>query len=299
MDTGRGITVFAPAKINLYFHIVGKRNDGYHDLDSLVAFADIGDSIRIEPARNFHFQVDGPFAGAFTNRDLDPSLSSSNLVTRATRAIAEAFRREPHIRITLTKNLPIASGLGGGSADAAATLWGLMQLWQIPPSMPLLPELMLSLGADVPVCMHGAPVRMRGIGDILDPVPGLLDIPAILINPLKPCVTADIFRRLKGPVRREVAMPQDLSSEASLIEFLQQQNNDLTAAATECVPEVAEIISLLREQKECSLSRMSGSGATVFGLFSCWDHALKAAEQINANHPEWWVRAGTINRPER
>jgi 4-diphosphocytidyl-2-C-methyl-D-erythritol kinase len=299
MIQDRGLTVFAPAKINLYLHITGRREDGYHSLDSLAVFADIGDRIAIEPSGDFQLQIRGPFSTAFTAQDRESGPLSSNLVTRAAWALARTLRREPRVKITLTKNLPLASGLGGGSADAAAAIWGLMELWQIPLSSPFLPGLMASLGADIPACLRCMPVRMTGIGDVLQPVPDLPDIPAVLVNPLKHCPTPSIFRRFAGPMRDFARMPDDLSSMSDLIAFLREQDNSLTEAAIECVPEIAGIIALLGRQPGCALSRMSGSGATVFGLFTTMEEAMDAAETIAFSHSGWWVRAGTVNSPGR
>ncbi|MGZ9097456.1 MAG: 4-(cytidine 5'-diphospho)-2-C-methyl-D-erythritol kinase [Micavibrio sp.] len=299
MSAFRPITVFAPAKINLYLHVARLREDGYHDIDSLAVFADIGDRILIEPANDFTLLINGPFAGAFTAKETDSSPSSSNLVTRAVWEIARAARRDPKFRITLTKNLPLASGLGGGSSDAAATIWGLMNLWSIPITTPLLPELMADLGADIPACLRCAPVQMSGIGDILDLAPDLPEIPVVLVNPGKHCPTAGVFRRFIGPMRGEVTIPEHLSSYDALIDFLTRRDNDLTPAATELVPDISQILNAFAEQKNCGLSRMTGSGATVFGLFEHMEDAKESAEAISLANPRWWVRVGTLNSPER
>lgn len=296
----RSTTIFAPAKINLYLHVTGRREDGYHDLDSLAVFADIGDRLTIAPSANgFDLAIEGPYAAAFSAQDRDSSPASSNLVTRAAWALARAAGRTPDVRITLTKNLPLAAGIGGGSADAAATLWGLMDLWQIPISAPFLPPLMRALGADVPACLRCASVRIAGIGDILEHIPDLPEIPVVLANPGKHCATPEAFRRFIGPMRGEARLPDDLSTPESLISFLRSCENDLTPAAMEIVPEIGACIAALAEEKDCLLSRMSGSGATVYGLFSGMEEAQRAAEAITLSHPRWWVRVGTINSPER
>lgn len=299
MSDFRPITVFAPAKINLYLHVVKLREDGYHDIDSLAVFADIGDRVLIEPAKDFSLLINGPFAGAFTAKEADSSPASSNLVARAVWELAGATGRDPEFRVTLTKNLPLASGLGGGSADAAATIWGLMTLWNIPITTPLLPELMADLGADIPACLRCAPVQMTGIGDILDLVPDLPEVPVVLVNPGKHCPTAGVFRRFIGPMRGEVKIPEKLTSFDALIHFLDRRDNDLTPAAIELVPDVSQVLAAFSEQKNCSLSRMTGSGATVFGLFENMDDAKEAAEAISMANPRWWVRVGTLNSPER
>ena len=292
-------TLFAPAKINLYLHVTQKRDDGYHNLDSLAVFADIGDRIILEPANDFQFIINGPYANAFGAKEKDSSVTSTNLIVRAARALALQTGRAPDLRITLTKNLPLASGLGGGSADAAAVLWGLMDLWNIPLSTAFLPDLMRGLGADVGACLRCAPVRMSGIGDILEHIPDLPEIPVVLVNPGKHCPTPDVFRRFIGPMRGEVKFPADITNPDGFLTFLAAQENDLTPAALEIVPGIAEALVALQHAAGCKLARMSGSGATVFGLFGNADEAVNAAEKITLAQPRWWVRTGTINSPER
>lgn len=299
MATG-SISVFAPAKINLHLHVTGRRDDGYHLIDSLVVFADIGDKILIEPSDQFSFQINGQFAPSFIAMDRDDSEQSTNLAVRAARLLAKAQDRDLNYRITLTKNLPLAAGIGGGSSDAAAVLWGLMRLWDIDhKKSPWLHDLTLKLGADVPSCLRCAPVRMQGIGDRLTYFPGLPEIFMILIHPGKNCPTAEIFKRFSGPIRGDISIPQTLQKAEDLISFIKDQHNDLTPAAIEIVPEIAEMISALEQQENCLISRMSGSGASVFGLFKTMEDAQNAAEHIALSRPGWWVRTGTINRPIR
>lgn len=292
-------TLFAPAKINLYLHVAQKRDDGYHDLDSLAVFADIGDKIHIEPARDFQLVINGPYASAFTAQEKELSPRSGNLVARAALALAQRTDHHPDFRITLTKNIPLASGLGGGSADAAAVLWGLMDLWKIPLSTAFLPNLMRDLGADVPACLRCAPVRMSGVGDILEHIPDLPEIPVVLVNPGKRCPTPDVFRRFIGPMRGAKTYPDHFSDPDIFLDFIAAQENDLTPAALEIAPEIEAVSKALHDQPGCRLARMSGSGATVFGLFPNYGDAVHAAEKIALDQPRWWVRTGTINSPER
>lgn len=296
----RPLTVFAPAKINLYLHVTGRQDDGYHLLDSLAVFADIGDKISIEPADDFSFHITGPYASAFTARDRDDSPMSTNLAMRAAWMLSDQIEQDLSFRITLHKNLPLAAGIGGGSSDAAAVLWGLMTMWNVSMTdSTWLPALMRNIGADVPACLRCLPVRMSGVGDILDPVEGLPEIPVVLVNPGKHCPTPEVFRRFIGPMRMAAPLPADLTSPQSLIDFLQDQENDLTHAACEIVPEIAGAVNTLSAQKGCALSRMSGSGATVFGLFETMDQAENAVAAIANTQPKWWVRGGTINSPQR
>lgn len=293
------LTIFAPAKINLYLHVTGRLDNGYHTLDSLIAFADIGDQIIIEPATDFKLSIDGPYAGAFNAKERDASPHSSNLLVQAVWSIAQAAQKVPNVHISLTKNLPLASGLGGGSADAAAAIWGLLEWWEISNQASYLPGLMARLGADIPVCLHCRPTRVRGIGDVLDPVPLLDEIPVILINPGKPCPTAEVFMHYAHDFKEPIPLPDDLEDFSTLVEFLRFQDNDLSRSACEIVPEIKSIIEALQGQDGCALARLSGAGATCFGLFKSEKDAQKAAREISANNPDWWVRTGFLNRPER
>lgn len=295
----RLLTIFAPAKINLYLHVTGRLDNGYHMLDSLVAFADIGDSIEIEPSAEFKFVIEGPYSGGFGPKDRDHSPDSSNLVVQAVWALARAAQKIPNVRVKLVKNLPIASGLGGGSSDAAAVIWGLLEWWKIPRQTHYLQGLMARLGADIPVCMACSPSRVRGIGDIVDPAPAMSEIPVVLVNPGKPCMTSEVFSRFTGAFREPMALPAGFEKQAALISFLAQQRNDLLKAASETVPEIGNALNSLNVQDGCALARMTGSGATCFGIFNNENTARKAAKAIAADNPDWWVKNGLLNRPER
>ena len=287
-------TIFAPAKINLYLLLTGRLPSSYHTLDSLVAFADIGDEITLAPADDFMLSVDGPFAAALNNHD-----NASNLIARAVFALAKAQERLPHFTVTLTKNLPVASGIGGGSSDAAAVLWELMQIWDIPQDWQGLHPLMLELGADVPVCFPAKPMQMHGLGEILKPAPPLPELDIVLVNPAVPCLTGDVFARHKQPFSDEVQLPERFDDAAHLIEFLKAQRNDLYPAAVRAVPVIADVMAALDRQQGAALTRMSGSGATCFTIFDNPAQAEHAARNIADSQPGWWVRAGTLNRVER
>lgn len=293
------LTIFAPAKVNLYLHITGRLDNGYHTLDSLIAFADIGDGVEIEPYHDFQFRVQGPFAGKFTAKEMDVSPNSSNLAVQAAWALSRAAQKAPHVRITLTKNLPLASGLGGGSADAAAVLWGLTEWWNIPRAAHYLPGLMTRLGADVPVCFPCKPARARGIGDILDPAPPMGEIAVVLANPGIDCRTADVFAQFRGPFREPRSLATKIEGFRELVETLTGTQNDLQNAAQEIAPVITDVLKALSAQKGCGLVRLSGSGATCFGLFEHDRAAQKAELALQAANPSWWVKAGWINRPER
>lgn len=272
-------TEFAPAKVNLALHVTGQRADGYHLLDSLVVFADTGDRITVKPADHLSLTVTGPQAAS-----LPPS--DDNLVLRAARAMGVTAA------ITLEKHLPIASGIGGGSSDAAATLRALSRVTGKP-----MPDAaaVLSLGADVPVCLTPRAVRMSGIGETLAPLPHALP-PAwlVLVNPNLAVSTPQVFKAL---ARRDNAplqpMPK-LRDTAELAAWVAMQRNDLEAPAQSLLPEIAAVKTALTTQSGCLLARMSGSGATCFGLFADPLTAHAAAEAIRRAQPAWWVADAAV-----
>jgi 4-diphosphocytidyl-2-C-methyl-D-erythritol kinase len=279
---------FAAAKINLFLHIGARRTDGYHELESLAVFADVGDELSFEPADELSLAIDGPFGSEL-------SAEKDNLVLRAARALAEYARRPAAAKIHLTKNLPIASGIGGGSADAAATLRGLVQLWDLHIEDRALDSIALSLGADVPVCLQSTPAWMEGIGDRVTPVSDLPEFSLVLVNPRVAVATARIFGALKdrtgvGQTRK----PENIGDCTALAEYLQTTRNDLEAPAREEAPVIDDVLNAL-SQNGATLSRMSGSGATCFGLFANKSDADKAAASISKTHPGWWIRSANIS----
>lgn len=292
-------TIFAPAKINLALHVLERKKDGYHKLDSLVTFADIGDIITISPSPFFKFNIDGDFAHLFSELEKSEKPDSGNLVVKAVYFLAGIANIKPDIEITLTKNLPIASGIGGGSADAAAVICGLCELWNIPKNSTFLPAFLKTLGADVPVCMECTPCFIRDIGDQLTPAPFLPETPIVLINPLKPCPTRDVFlsnAHFHPPLTQ---CPNDIHSITELCAYLKDNTNSLEYAATQIIPEIKNIITTLSLQNGNLLSRMSGSGATCFGLFNTPELAEHAATTLAQENPDWWVKSGWINNTVR
>lgn len=272
---------FAPAKVNLALHVTGQRADGYHLLDSLVVFADLGDRVTASPARTLSLHVTGPRAeGVPTGPD--------NLVLRAARLLAP----DRGARLLLDKHLPAAAGIGGGSSDAAAALRVLARLWDMP--LPA-PGATAVLGADVPVCLDPRPRRMAGIGEILSDVPPLPPAWLVLVNPGVPVPTPAVFR---GLARTDGApMPARLPhcrDAATLAAFLIGLRNDLEPPARALQPQIAESLAALGKQQGCLLARMSGSGATCFGLFAAEAPARGAAAALEAAAPGWWVRAARM-----
>jgi 4-diphosphocytidyl-2-C-methyl-D-erythritol kinase len=287
------VGVLAPAKVNLYLHVVGRRADGYHLLDSLVAFADIGDRVEGSPADLLSLAVGGPEADALTD------LGDDNLVLRAARLYLEAARNAGAASargaaLFLDKRLPTASGIGGGSSDAAATLRVLDHLSGSVLAPAALEVLAARLGADVPACLLARPVWMGGVGELLEPATSLPAAGIVLANPRVTLATPAVFRGRGGPFSgpdRFTAMPREA---AGLAAALAARRNDLTPAALRLVPEIAEILEQLAGLPGALLARMSGSGATCFALFIDRDAALAAHAALRRARPEWWSAAGAL-----
>lgn len=295
------LKVFAPAKVNLHLHVTGKRADGYHDLDSLVSFADIGDVLFFEKARGFSFSADGQFAGAFTGAELDTSPGSKNLVVKAAWAISNLLARELNVEITLQKNLPLGSGLGGGSADAAACLWGLCQYWGLTLPATHLASLAAQLGSDVPVCLNMETVVMRGTGDRLHDAPAFPELPLLLVWPGRPVATRDVFTTLSlKRFSQDVSFPDGFESVPALCDYLKQETvNDLSGRAAEVLPVIGTALHEIGVRPGCALARLSGSGSACFGIFNSQDQCQSAAETLAAQNPGWWIRTGWLNRVSR
>ncbi len=277
----------APAKINLSLHIVGKRADGYHLLDSLVVFAGVGDRLSAEPAETLTLRLTGPFASGLDGEQ-------DNLVLRAARALAEAAGTAPRAALLLEKNLPVASGIGGGSADAAAALRVLSRLWGVALPAETMGAIAARLGADVPVCLAGKPARMRGIGEQLDPPPVLPSCGLVLVNPGAAVSTADVFRARRGDFSGAAELPGAWATAADMARDLAALTNDLQPPAVALCPPVGEVLDALAALPGCLLARMSGSGATCFGLFHSPSEAARAAAGIG--RPGWWAWGGGLSR---
>lgn len=279
------ISIAAPAKINLALHVTGQRPDGYHLLDTLVVFTEAGDRVTAELAASDVFTLDGPFAGALGGE------SGDNLVIRARdglRALLADPAAAPPVHLHLEKNLPVASGIGGGSADAAATLRALLGLWKAEIPDDALLRLALSLGADVPMCLLSKPLIARGIGEQLEPV-SLPSLSILLVNPLRPVSTPQIFRLLA--TKTNPPMPADLPARLPApIEAIRPLRNDLQPPAEALLPEISEICSEM-QAAGAMIARMSGSGATCFGLFSDEKTRDQAADQLRKLHPGWFISA--------
>jgi len=269
----------ANAKINLCLHVTGQRGDGYHLLDSLVAFADFGDIVEFSAADTFSLTIDGPF-GRYLNAGDD------NLIARAAVALGCGYAK-----VHLTKNLPVSSGIGGGSADAAAALRGLGDLWNV--DLPV--DGGLSLGADVPVCLAGGTQRMQGIGDQLSEINFLPPLAAVLVNSGDAISTPMVFNYLTNKTNADIGdLPKtSLNFDAAII-YLRQLRNDLQIPAMAQTPNITRVLHALADTK-AALTRMSGSGATCFGLYENTMQAAQAAQTLSGENPNWWVKSVTLN----
>jgi 4-diphosphocytidyl-2-C-methyl-D-erythritol kinase len=282
-----GLRAFAPAKINLFLHVGDQRADGFHDLESLAVFARVGDELRFERASALSLTVTGPFATKLDGEN-------DNLVLRAARAIAAEAGIEAPAKITLVKNLPVASGIGGGSADAAATLRGLDELWNLGLSQEALFDIAARLGSDVPVCVASEPAWMEGRGERVMLLGDVARLPMVLANPGVAVPTGKVFAALTG--RRGVGLepPETLDDARGLLAFLETTTNDLEAPAKALVPVIGDVLETLRALPGALLSRMSGSGATCFALFAEPLEAERAAATLAERFPGWWVKATRI-----
>ena len=279
------IRVKAPAKLNLFLHVGDKRSDGFHALESLVVFAEECDVLSFEHADQLSLRITGPFGDALN--DLP-----DNFVLRA----ALALHSERGAKITLEKNLPIAAGIGGGSADAGATLRGLNIFWKLERDVEELSEIAATLGSDVPACLLSEPAWVTGRGEIVRVVGSIAPFELVLVNSNSPLATAGVFSRLNvrsglGAMR---VPGEEITVVWDLVGYLGDSGNDLEAPACAIAPIIDEVIEALAHEPGCVLSQMSGSGATCFGIFQEGVWADGAAERIKQDHADWWVRRSRI-----
>jgi 4-diphosphocytidyl-2-C-methyl-D-erythritol kinase len=281
------ITEHAAAKVNLALHVTGHRDDGYHLIETVAVFCDIGDTLRLAPADRDRFDMSGPFAHGLDGH-------SDNLVLRARDRLRERLetggRTAPPVALHLEKNLPVASGIGGGSADAAAALRGLARLWGA--DQVTLLDVAAGLGADVPMCLVGRPLLASGIGETLTPLAGWPELHLVLANPGAAVSTPEVFRRLAG--KRNPALPDisGLSGAVAIADYLATTRNDLEAPALSLVPEISMVLAELRDAG-VGTARMSGSGATCFGLCPTREIAEDVATTLQSRHPGWYLTATT------
>ncbi|CAI3932210.1 4-diphosphocytidyl-2C-methyl-D-erythritol kinase (IspE) (PDB:1OJ4) [Commensalibacter communis] len=285
----------AYAKINLNLHVTGKREDGYHLLDSLVVFPDVGDRVIVMPAKAgqtdlVNLQIVGPFSASLQNEDL-----KSNLIVKAAYQLLALAKKElSPVNLILEKNLPVASGIGGGSSDAAATLRVLINYWNIEISSQELAQLALKLGADVPVCLTPVAQRMEGIGETLSLLPELPRFGMVLVNHGEAVSTAEIFRKRDAQFSKHLETINSVNNFELLIQELLKLTNDLQLPACALNPKITTVLQSIEQLPFCRLSRMSGSGATCFGLFETAQQANEAAILLAQQH-SWWIWGGEGN----
>jgi 4-diphosphocytidyl-2-C-methyl-D-erythritol kinase len=279
---------FAPAKVNLTLHVLGRRADGYHEIESLVVFARYGDRLTLRPGEVTSFSLSGPFASAIVGTNL--------LETTAQRLIQAA----PELRlgaVTLEKNLPVAAGLGGGSADAAALLRAVQRANPRAASAVDWHAIAQSLGADVPVCLLATPAMMGGIGERIVPLASIPNASLVLVNPHLPVAAGDVYRRLGAsavPQRVQTPEPPSLRSVQDLVGYAAARSNDLETAAIALCPQIADVKAVLDATPGALIARMSGSGPTCFALFATFGQASAAAKAIAQHRPDWWVITAQI-----
>jgi 4-diphosphocytidyl-2-C-methyl-D-erythritol kinase len=281
--------MLAKAKINLHLHITGRAENGYHQLDSLVAFTSLHDEIQIKPSDKFQLNISGLSANCS---------EEDNLITRAAHLLAKHENISPHIQIDLVKNIPLAGGLGGGSADAAATLTSLKKLWNIS-SDDVIESIAASLGSDIVACLNNKPVVMRGTGNTILPAPHMPTLFGVLVNPNVACSTPEVYKVYAQSHRAfstDIQFPDQFESALSLCAFLRQNTrNDLTEAAITIAPDIKDVLESLDKIPDCLLARLSGSGATCFALFDSESNAQECYTKIQHSHPNWWINQVTIN----
>lgn len=274
----------ACAKINLALHVLGRGVDGYHQLDSVVAFADIADEIKLRTAETTTFTITGPFAALVPTGEDNIIFKALHLARKMCKAQNKVI---PKFEIHLEKNLPVAAGIGGGSADAAALLRAVFRMINITITPAQIQSFALNLGADVPVCYQQKPARMQGIGEIISTLTINLPAAVVLINPRLPSSTQCVFQQLA------LAKGQNFRG-AIDIENAPEWRNDLTEAAVAVEPAIRNVLSALQAEPCFSAVRMSGSGATCFGLVPNRATANAAAARLSVRNPNWWVQAASL-----
>jgi 4-diphosphocytidyl-2-C-methyl-D-erythritol kinase len=282
----------APAKINLTLRVLGRRADGYHRLESLVAFADLADTLSLQPGGDAALEISGPFAAAC-------GAVAGNLVLKALAALRERVAGLKAGRFLLEKNIPVAAGLGGGSADAAAALRLLANANGLAPGDTRLVAAAPMIGADVPVCLYPHARIMRGVGDELSAALDLPSLAALLVNPGVTLATRDVFAGYAADHGGKIPLADVPRERAALIEWLGERGNDLTASAVACVPVIADVLKALSVLPGARLVRMSGSGSTCFALFASADEAAAAAQQLKVEREDWWVCPTTLGSVEK
>tara|TARA_A100001011_G_scaffold143638_5_gene151796 strand:+ start:23486 stop:24361 length:876 start_codon:yes stop_codon:yes gene_type:complete len=281
------VSFFAPVKINLSLQIIGRRHDGFHLLESLVVFADKGDELSVSKSDSLTLKIKGPFAGSL-------STDKNNLVMRAATLLAEFHKIEPKAHIELNKNIPVSSGLGGGSADAAATLHALTELWKLPISDQELNKIARLIGSDVSVCLNQKSAIIEGIGERVSRLGNLPKFGILLVNSNSTVSTQKVFQKYHGNFSVPGSLNNIPKDRETFHKFLRDLHNDLTQASIYTAPEIKNILSVLTELDNQLLVRLTGSGGTCFALFDGIKNAQEAAEKLKIKFPGWWIEPASI-----
>jgi 4-diphosphocytidyl-2-C-methyl-D-erythritol kinase len=291
--SGQSFTLAAPAKINLFLHVTGRRDDAYHLLQSIAVFAEAGDLLTFSRYDSLLIDIDGYFGG-------DIGDLRDNLIYKAAMALAQEYDIPATGHIRLQKNLPVASGMGGGSSDAATTLRGLCRLWGLPEENGRLERLSVKLGADVPACLYRRPVWMEGVGDRMVRMQEMPDMHLVLVTPPVKTPTPEVFARFAGRFSGRYSAPIRFTGRRKTlgewIADLQLYRNDLTDAAIDVSPDIRTSLAAIADTPNCRIARLSGSGATCFGLYDSPAAALAAVNKLRQQHPHWWIKATGLFR---
>ncbi|HSG94923.1 MAG TPA: 4-(cytidine 5'-diphospho)-2-C-methyl-D-erythritol kinase [Afifellaceae bacterium] len=288
-DRPVAVTQAAPAKINLALHVTGRRADGYHELGTLAVFADCGEHVVVQAADDLRLRVEGPFSASLPNDE-------TNLVTAAARIFFSTAGFDGKALLSLNKTTPVGAGLGGGSADAAATFRALNQYFNCAIGVRDLAGLGADLGADIPMCVYSQALRATGTGEVIEPLSSAPPLPLVLVWPGRPVATASVFKQLRDvsnpPLPR---LPEAFSTVRDVVAWLADTRNDLQAAAIEIEPVIADTLEALAATDQCLLVRMSGTGSACFGIYPDIASANAAEQALRISHPNWWIRAVWAN----
>ncbi len=279
----------APAKINLFLHITGKREDGYHLIQSLMVFVDVGDVLDFSKHDGLFIDVEGDFAG-------EMPMANDNLIYKAATLLAAEYKIQPKGAVKLTKNLPVASGIAGGSSDSAAALRGFARLWGLPEEYERIQRISQKLGADVPACFIGKPVWAEGIGEKMTRLPEMPAMHFVLVNPLVQTPTPEVFRRYSSKFSPAIQFSGRRKTMHEWIADLKLYRNDLTDAALQVTPEIKDVLQALQETPNCHFARLSGSGATCYGVYDNQDAAIAAVNKLKQRYPRWWIAPANLLR---
>jgi len=281
-------SLFSPAKINLFLEILSKRNDGFHNLNSLMCFCNIGDKIKISKSESYSLNITGPFS--------DDLKSKNNIITDTLKKLEIFFNKKFSVSIVLEKNLPISSGMGGGSSNAATIVRAIINIFNLNVKKLDLDKLLLSIGSDVPFCFYGKPSIVSGIGEKVVFLKHLEDLKVLLVNPLVEISTKSIFHQIKYFNTNPTNFPREKINRSKLIDILNQSKNDLQYIVTKKNTQVNEVIDFFKNETESSFYRMTGSGATCFGVFDTYSHMKKAEVKLKNKNNNWWIAsAKTLN----